>query len=51
MFQNNINGNKNKVKIEQNYKEEKNNHIIKEILVGLLVTVLGGIILYFIIGD
>lgn len=43
MFNNYINGNENKVKIKQS-KEEKSNVVI-DIIVGIIVTVVGGIIL------
>lgn len=50
MFINNINGNKNKVLINQDSREKSNN-IIKEIIIGIIITVVGGIILYFIVGE
>ena len=50
MFINNINGNKNKVLIKQDSREKSNN-IIKEIIIGIIITVIGGIILYFIVGE
>lgn len=49
MFNNNISGNKNKIKINQ--KNGESNKIILDIIVGIIVTVIGGIILYFIIGS
>ena len=48
MFNNNINGNKNKFIINQ--KSGESNKISVDIIVGIIVTVIGGIILYFIIG-
>lgn len=48
MFNNNINGNLNKIKIKQNNGET--NKIFVDIIVGIIVTVVGGIILYLIIG-
>jgi len=50
MFKNNIKGNKNKIKITQSIKKEDKRSIITEILIGLFVTVIGGIILYLVIG-
>ena len=47
MFNNNISGNKNRIKINQ--KNGESNKIIVDIVVGIIVTVIGGIILYFII--
>ncbi len=48
MFNNNIKGNKNKVKINQN--NGGSNSITVNIIVGIIVTVVGGIILYMIVG-
>ncbi|MBQ6285596.1 MAG: hypothetical protein IJK67_04730 [Bacilli bacterium] len=48
MFNNNISGDNNKIKINQ--KNEKDSKIVIDIIVGLIVTVIGGIILYLIIG-
>ena len=48
MFNNNINGNKNKIRIIQ--KNGEPNKIIVYVVVGITVTVIGGIILYFVIG-
>lgn len=48
MFQNNINGNNNKIRIKQN-AENKSNALV-EIIIGLIVTVVGGVILWFIVG-
>ncbi len=50
MFNNNINGNKNRIKINQN-NGEKSNNVIMDIIIGLIITVVGGIILFFIIGE
>ena len=50
VFNNNINGNKNRIKINQN-NGEKSNNVIMNIIIGLIITVVGGIILFFIIGE
>lgn len=50
VFNNNINGNKNRIKINQN-NGEKSNNVIMDIIIGLIITVVGGIILFFIIGE
>lgn len=50
VFNNNINGNKNRIKINQN-NNGKSNSIIMDIIIGLIITVVGGIILFFIIGE
>ena len=50
MFNNNISGNKNKIHISQECKEKTNN-IIMEIIIGIIVTVVGGIILFLIVGE
>lgn len=49
MFSNNINGNKNKIKINQKNGDSKNT--FTEIIIGLIITVVGGIILYLIVGS
>ena len=48
MFQNNINGKNNKIKIEQNVDSKSN--VFKDIVIGLIVTVVGGLVLYIIVG-
>ena len=48
MFQNNINGKNNKIKIEQNVDSKST--IFKDIVIGLFVTVVGGLILAIIVG-
>lgn len=48
VFNNNINGNKNRIKINQN-NGEKSNNVIMDIIIGLIITVVGGIILFFIV--
>ena len=48
MFNNNINGNKNRIKINQN-NNGKSNSVIMDIIIGLIITVVGGIILFFIV--
>ena len=50
VFNNNINGNKKRIKINQN-NGEKSNNVIMDIIIGLIITVVGGIILFFIIGE
>ena len=50
VFNNNINGNKNRIKINQN-NNGKSNSVIMDIIIGLIITVVGGIILFFIIGE
>lgn len=50
MFNNNINGNKNRIKINQN-NNGKSNSVIMDIIIGLIITVVGGIILFFIVGE
>ena len=49
MFKNNINGNKKKIKINQ--KKGESSNVIVEIIVGVVVTLIGGIILYFVTGS
>lgn len=49
MFNNNINGNKNRIKINQ--KNGDANKFIVDIIVGIIVVVLGEIILYCIAGS
>lgn len=48
MFQNNIKGNQHKIKINQN-ANQKDSKII-QIIIGIIIAVIGGLILYFIIG-
>ena len=48
MFSNNINGNRNRIKIKQNNGESSK--VFIDIMVGLIVTVVGGILLYLLIG-
>lgn len=50
MFNNNFKGDKNKININQNNREKSNN-IILDIIIGLIVTVIGGVILFFITGE
>lgn len=48
MFNNYFHGDKNKIKIGQNSNESKN--ILMDIIVGIIITVVGGIILTLITG-
>lgn len=50
MFTNNLNGDKNKIKIKQNYNVKNNSKIIVEIILGIFVAVIAGIILHMIYG-
>ena len=48
MFQNSIQGNNNKIRIKQNTENKSN--ALMDIIIGLIVTVVGGVILWFIVG-
>jgi hypothetical protein len=48
MFSNNIKGNKNKIKIKQTNNQNEEEDIITKIIVGVIISVIGGLILYFI---
>ncbi len=48
MFSNNISGDKNKIKITQSNNKNDRKNIVIEIVIGVIITVLGGLILFLI---
>ena len=48
IFSNNIQGDKNKIKITQSNNKNDKGNVIIEIIIGVIITVVGGLILFFI---